>query len=285
MGDKETEFGTVRAMRRALAGLLGLIFLSGAGRAAEPGWQAPRDVTFIAGVDGSSQRYVVLLPVDFEASKPVDLLVALHGHGSDRWQFVNSPRDECRGLRDVAARRRMIFVAPDYRARTSWMGPKAEADVVQILDELRAKYRIGHTIVAGGSMGATSALTFAALHPKRVDGVIALNGTANHVEYERFQDAIAESFGGTKQKVPGEYRRRSAEYHAEALTMPIAFTVGGRDMSVPPESVRRLFAKLREQGRPVHLIDRPEGGHSTNYADTVAAAEFVVEATGNRGKH
>jgi hypothetical protein len=25
----------------------------------------------------------------------------------------------------------MIFVSPDYRAKTSWMGPKAEADMVQ----------------------------------------------------------------------------------------------------------------------------------------------------------
>ena len=30
-------------------------------------------------------------------------LIALHGHGSDRWQYIKDPRDECRVARDVAA--------------------------------------------------------------------------------------------------------------------------------------------------------------------------------------
>jgi len=249
-----------------------------AAQAADTPWQEPVDVEFTARVDGSTQRYVLMLPKAFEAGKPIDLLVALHGHGSDRWQFVQKDRDECRGLRDAAARHGMIFVSPDYRAKTSWMGPKAEADVLQILDELREKYPIRYALVCGGSMGASSALTLAGLHPERVDGVVALNGTANHVEYQNFQDAIAQSFGGSKKQVPQEYERRSAELQADRLTMPMAATVGGRDKSVPPDSVRRLFAKLQQQGRRVRLIDRPEGGHSTNYADTLAAVEFVVQA-------
>ena len=250
--------------------------------AADTAWQEPVDVEFTARVDGSKQRYVLMTPAGFDAGKPVDIVLALHGHGSDRWQFVRQPRDECRGLRDVAARYGMLFIAPDYRAKTSWMGPKAEADVLQILDEVRRQYRVRHTLVAGGSMGGTAALTFAALHPDRVDGVVALNGTANLVEYRGFQAAIAESFGGTKEAIPAEYKQRSAELRSEQLTMPMAATVGGRDRSVPPESVRRLFETLRRQARTVRLIDRPEGGHSTNYADTVEATEFVVKAV--RGK-
>lgn len=250
-----------------------------AAEAADPGWQEPVDMAFTARCDQTTQRYVLMLPHNLDPSRPVDLLIALHGHGSDRWQFVRSDRDECRALRDAAARYGMIFVAPDYRARTSWMGPQAEADVLLILDEMQAKYPIRHTLVCGASMGGSSALTFAALHPDRVDGVVAINATANHVEYENFQDAIARSFGGTKTEVPEEYRRRSAELRADGLTMPMAATVGGHDTSVPPQSVRRLFGKLKAQGRPVLLIDRPSGGHATNYADTMAAACFVIERT------
>ena len=110
-------------------------------------------------------------------------------------------------------------------------------------------------------MGASSALTLAGLHPERVDGVVALNGTANHVEYQRFQDAIAQSFGGTKAEVPEEYRRRSAELNAERLTMPMAATVGGRDKSVPPDSVRRLFGKLAAAG-PARAADRSARGRA-----------------------
>jgi len=178
----------------------------------------------------------------------------------------------------VAAKYGMVFVSPDYRAKTSWMGPLAEADVLQIIRAVRDRYRIDKVFLAGGSMGATSALTFTALHPDLVDGVVACNGLANHLEYGNFQDAIAASFGGSKRQVPLEYKRRSAEYYPEAFTMPVAFTTGGQDRSVPPDSVTRLANVLQKLDRRLLLIHRPEGGHSTTVPDATAALEFVVQA-------
>lgn len=234
------------------------------------------DIVFRAKLDGSEQRYIRILPADFDDDAPHDLLIALHGHGSDRRQFAENKRDECRAARDVAATHAMIYISPDYRATTSWMGPAAEADMVQIIKELKEQFNVRRVIVAGGSMGGSSCLTFAALHPELVDGVVSMNGTANHVEYANFQDAIAKSFGGSKAEKPDEYRRRSAELQLERLTMPIACTTGGLDRSVPPDSVLRMIEGLKKLGRPVLSIHRPQGGHSTNYADAVAAFEFVV---------
>ena len=239
-------------------------------RAAEP-----VDLAFTADCDGSTERVVELLPPDFDTAAPHDLLIALHGHGADRWQFIREARDECRGTREAAARHGAILLSPDYRAPTSWMGPKAEADLVQIIAAAKERHRIGRVFVSGGSMGGTGALTFAALHPDLVDGVCSLNGTANLVDYERFLEAIAASFGGTKEEVPEEYRKRSAELHAEALVMPVALTTGGRDEIVPPESVLRLHDSLTTLGRPVLLLHRPERGHDTDLADTTAALDFL----------
>jgi dipeptidyl aminopeptidase/acylaminoacyl peptidase len=255
--------------------LLGLGFasLTAVSRAAEPTIQ---DVAFRAELDDREERYVLMLPADFDSRQPHDLLLALHGHGSDRWQFVKQPRDECRAARDVAAKHRLIFISPDYRAATSWMGPAAEADVVQIVAAAKRQFTVRRVIVSGGSMGGTASLTFAALHPELVDGVVAMNGTANLVEYENFQDAIRQSYGGTKAEVPDEYRRRSAELWPDRLTMPIACTTGGQDRAVPPDSVVRLMSLLKQQGRPVLHLHRPTGGHSTNYADAVEAYEFVL---------
>jgi pimeloyl-ACP methyl ester carboxylesterase len=236
----------------------------------------PRDITFTAKADGSTQRYVELLPPGFNAAESHDVLLAFHGHGSDRWQFIRDARGECRGSRDVAARFGMIFVSPDYRAKTSWMGPLAEADTMQIITELRQRHKVGRVFLVGGSMGGTSVLTFAALHPELVAGVCSLNGTANHVEYDKFQDAIAASFGGTKAQVPEEYKKRSAELWPEKFTMPVAFTTGGKDTAVPPQSVLRLASKLEQAGHKTLLIHREAGGHATDYADTVAALEFVL---------
>ena len=62
--------------------------------------------------------------------------------------------------------------------------------------------------------------------------------------------------------------------------MPVAFTVGGKDTVVSPDSVRRLYAKLQQiNKRDVLMIDRPDKGHATDYGDTVASLEFVIEAT------
>jgi pimeloyl-ACP methyl ester carboxylesterase len=243
----------------------------------------PQDIVFTARFDGSEQRYVLSLPAQFRPSQHRDLLIALHGHGSDRWQFMKPSRDETRAVLDTAARFGMILLAPDYRARTSWMGPAAEADVVQIISEMKGRFPARRVLLCGASMGGSAALTFATLHPDLVDGVLAMNATANHLEYENFQDAIAASFGGRKQAVPEEYKKRSAEYWPERLTMPVAITTGGQDRSVPPESVLRLGEVLRKIDRKVLIIHRPEIGHTTTYADAVKALEWLLEVSTAKG--
>ncbi|MBP85959.1 MAG: alpha/beta hydrolase [Planctomycetaceae bacterium] len=232
-----------------------------------PGFATVEDRTFIAKFDGSEQKYVIMTPHGFAPDQSVSLLIALHGHGSDRWQFVRQPRGECRGARDVAADNKMLLISPDYRAKTSWMGPAAEADVLQIIQTLKQRFEVEHVILCGGSMGGTGALTFTALHPDMINAVVSLNGTANLVEYERFQDAIAKSFGGSKKQVPDEYRKRSAEFFQNRFTMPFAATTGGKDNIVPPASVLRLIGSAREHNPNVLSLHRTDGEHSTSYEE------------------
>jgi dipeptidyl aminopeptidase/acylaminoacyl peptidase len=240
---------------------------------------SPREVSFRSLLDDSEQLYVELLPEAFDEKAEHHLLIALHGHGADRWQYATDPRDECRAARDVAALYNMIYVSPDYRATTSWMGSAAEVDLLQIIQELRAKYEIGKVVLVGGSMGGSSALTFTALHPHLIAGVCSQNPMVNHLEFAGFQEAISESFGGSKRDIPKEYKRRSAEYWPERLTMPVGVTTGGKDDIVPPDSALRLVHVLTEMGRPVFLIHREETAHETDYADTAACLEFVLKAS------
>ncbi|MCX6917548.1 MAG: prolyl oligopeptidase family serine peptidase, partial [Verrucomicrobia bacterium] len=232
------------------------------------GASEPRDVSFVAAQDGTEQRYVLVLPEAHDSARPHDVLLCLHGHGSDRWQFVRAERGEARAARDIAARYSMILVSPDYRTKTSWMGPAAEADLVQIIGELKKQYAVRSVVVSGGSMGAASALTFAALHPELADGVVALNGHANHLEYTNFQEAIQIAFGGTKQTLPQEYRKRSAEFFTERFTMPVAITAGGKDTTVPPDSVMRLGRAVQKHNPAVHLDLNPDISHSDGNANT-----------------
>lgn len=234
------------------------------------------DIEFIADADNTSQRYVEKLPEPWDSAESHHVLIALHGHGSDRWQCPRDPRDECRAIRDVARRLGLILVSPDYRGLTSWMGPLAERDLIQIIRELRQRHRVGKLFICGGSMGGTSALIFTVLHPELVDGVCALNPAANMLEYANFQDAIAASYGGDKQTKPEEYRRRSPEFFPDRFAMLLAITTGGLDTVVPPESALRLAQKVQAFNPAVLVIHRPGIGHLTDYKDTTAALEFVV---------
>ena len=235
------------------------------------------DVTFTADHDNTEQKYMLILPENFISGEPHDLLIALHGHGSDRRQVIENPRDECRGMREIAAEYDMILVSPDYRATTSWMGPAAEADLVQIIVQLKEKYKVKRVFLCGGSMGGTSALAFAAMHPELIDGVAAMNPTANLLEYENFQDAIAESFGGTKTEIPLEYKNRSAEYWPERFTMPVGITASGKDDVVPPQSAMRLAKILKQLHRDILLVYREHAGHDTNIEDTKTILKFVID--------
>ena len=236
-----------------------------------------KDIRFIATADNTSQYYVELLPERFDNKNEYDIIIGLHGHGADRWQFATDKRSECIAFRNFAANYQMIAISPDYRARTSWMGPAAEKDMIQIISELKRRHRVNRVFLIGGSMDGASALTFAALHPELIDGAVAMNGHANHFEFEHFQEAISASFGGNKKTVPEEYKKRSPEYWPEKLTMPVAFTVGRKDTIVPPASVIRLAKVLQTFERSVLLNVDEAGGHETNYKDAYNAMEFILK--------
>ena len=264
---------------KAAAAIAGVL-LWGVLMAAAPAPENPnlQDISFVAEVDKTPQQYMMILPEGFKPDQPHDLLVAMHGHGSDRKQFAMDTRSECKASRDVAAKHAMIYVCPDYRGTASWMSPKAEADVAQIIGDLKKKYRVGKVFVTGGSMGGVACLAFAARRPELVDGVASMNGCANLLEYnvDTFVKAIARSYGGTKREIPQVWKDRSAEYWPERLTMPVAMTAGGKDTAVPPESVVRLAGILKQLERPVLLVYRENGGHSTSYEDATTILEFVI---------
>ena len=221
--------------------------------------------TFVATSDGSRQKYVELAPEPFEPG--AGALIALHGHGSDRLQFVDDPRGECRAAREAALERGLLYVSPDYRGKTSWMGPAAEADVLDLLETLRRERGVDKFYFCGGSMGGTSALTFAVRHPAFVAGVVAFNPLADHLSYGNFQDAIAASFGGDKTTARDEYYRRSAINYPERFTMPVSITVGGADTSVPPDSARELAKKIGFRRPDLLYFDEVKArGHETDYA-------------------
>jgi pimeloyl-ACP methyl ester carboxylesterase len=243
--------------------------------------QETKEMKFTATVDSTTQLYVQILPAGFDPSRYHDVMIALHGAGSDRWQFAADTRDECRAARDEAAKHAMIYISPDYRG-TSFMGIKAEADVLQIIEETKAKYRVSSVFITGASMGGMGCLTFTVLHPDLIAGVASMNGTGNFFEWPGFDFApLVESFGGTSTQVPDEYRKRSAEFWPEKFTMPIGIATSGQDNIVPPQSVLRMADTLQKLGKTVRLVYEPTFGHVTNYTDAMIILDFMVDSAEN----
>jgi len=241
--------------------------------------QVTTEVAFTAQVDGTTQYYVQLVAPTFDTSKVHDVLIALHGAGFDRWQFATDQRDECRAARAAAASRGMIYISPDYRAPTSFMGIKADADVVQIIRDLRAKYHVGRVFICGASMGGGGCLTFTAVHPDLVSGVASMNGIVNYFEWPGGDwGPIVESFGGTMQQVPDEYRKRSAEFWPGRFTMPVGLAVSANDNVCPPAAVLRFAQALRDSGKSVLLLNDPSAGHATVFANAKAVLDFAIDS-------
>lgn len=221
---------------------------------AEPG--KPREVTFTAALDGSTQRYVEMLPKEYKPGETYHLLLVLHGAGGDGWEYFRHPNPQCKATRDLAAAHQIVMVGPDYRGGGSWMNAAAEADVVQIIREVRARYKIGKVIVAGASMGGASSLTFTALHPDLVDGLVSQCGRIDLEELnKRGMKALPE----------------------KVFSMPTALWTGGKDTAVPPQSVMRLAEKLKESNPKLLHLHRPNWGHTPNYEDTIEVHEFVFK--------
>lgn len=236
-------------------------------------WQ---EVSFVAKCDETEQKYGILLPGNFEHDRRYDLFMMFHGMSGDRWQLFDlSHHGPSQAIFEVAEENGLIVVTPDYRI-DQWMGPKGEADSLQIMVELKRKYRINKVFIAGGSMGGSAVLTLAVRHPYLFDGVVSINGTANYLEYENYQEYIQKGFGGTKAEVPLEYKNRSAEYWPERFIQPVGMVVGSDDTAVPPHSVARLANVLKKTNRKVMFISRDNIGHGARYEDTRTLLEFVL---------
>ncbi|MHB9132983.1 MAG: alpha/beta hydrolase family protein [Armatimonadota bacterium] len=230
--------------------------------------------SFTAQVDGSRQTYLLLMPPQIETAET--LVVCFHGHGSHQEQFLTPViyDDRLGELVRFSQARNLLYAALEYRGN-SWMGPLAEADTRQVIAELREEFQPKRVVLVGGSMGGTSVLIYAALHPEGIDGVVSLcPATDTEAFYHEaltgplpeLSHAIQASYGGTPEEVPEEYHRRSSRRHADRLTMPLMISHGDADALIPVSHSRALVKRLTDIGAPVQYTEIPGGDHDAPIA-------------------
>jgi len=201
---------------------------------------------FSSSFDESPQTF---LEKDFCQTEPNgERLVFIYLHGAQSHQEQGMTAGIYSGAferwGEELARRSAVYICPDYRGN-SWMGPAAEADLQDIIRIVNQRYPGRRLILAGGSMGGTSALIFASRFPKAVDGVIALCPATDPVEFfnslpNRFLESygLIESYGGSPEEFPGVYSDRTSRDRADALAaLPVAIVHGSSDAIISVEHV------------------------------------------------
>jgi len=199
-------------------------------------------------------------------------LVMIHGHGSHGDQLYTRPDLQQVWLPHF---RKLGFgiLTPNLRGN-AWMGPAAAHDLHDLLAFMRGECGARQFLFVSGSMGGTSNLIYAVLHPQEVAGVVALCPATDLTSYyawcrerntgviKEIADAIEHSYGGPPAAQAKTYEAHSALKNAQLLTMPLYVAHGAADATIPVSQSRRLATAMADR-KDFTYIEMPEGHHDS----------------------
>lgn len=234
----------------------------------------PRRETFTCTLDGSLWPYLV----QDAPGEPQAILLSLHGHYGDETQMMTEgDYDDAFGkLRRECLWRDWAYVCAWYGGN-SWMGPVAEAGMVDLIEVLRQRWPDVPVYLQGGSMGGTSVLILALRQPQLFAGVTARCPAADIAAYydwalaradenptlRNVTDAIRIHYTMDGHDLQEELSARSVLRHAELVTMPVNLCHGESDALIPVAWTRQLAARLQALGWKVEYEEIPGGEHDS----------------------
>ncbi len=215
----------------------------------------------------------VILPGSVRSGRRMICSWVLHGHGSIGGS-ISQRAGRMPGGEGHGGRAGMILVSPGLQGETSWMGPKAEADVLQILDKLKADYRIGKTVLAEARWGLPFDVdvcrqrTRAACRRPGGDERHGQPPGAWRTSRRRFASRSA----AARRKSPWNTQKNRMLNTCRAAQLDADRSTTEAKTNRAPDSVVRLAAVPKSLQPNVLLIHWPEGGYSTDYEDLQGGA-------------
>ena len=230
-------------------------------------------VDYVSDVDGSTQTFSIYLPDDYDPSGSFPLSIHGYGYGgSASLSFPTSFADE----------NDWILVNYDGRHHLQYDGV-AEADLLQILDELEAELAVDPTRVyfEGYSMGSTGSMRMGFRHPDRF---AAVAGGAGFLDYDYWYERWYAQYSGTflTDFSGPEWRRALLEEASvvdiaeNALHLPSYFVAGTADTVNRPENAINLDSRLVELGYDHTFVLVPGGGHGAGWSQSAALDYFLT---------
>lgn len=165
---------------------LTLAFLGSSYGAEPPRGPADLSLTFTSPFDGSDQPYRLYLPSAYDGSRPLPLLVALHGTGGDHTKYFDHETYHRGIYKSEAEKRGIVVLCPngaDAQGRpTEWRGV-GELHVLAALDDVRRRFRIDpdRIVCTGQSMGGTGTTYLCCRYPDLFAAGIPLASTYGHI--------------------------------------------------------------------------------------------------------
>jgi predicted peptidase len=127
--------------------------------------------------DGSTMRYGLSVPGDYDAARPRPLVLALHPGGSGPYYGDGFLRSIfLPGLREMAP----IMIAPDVPGR-AWTEPRAEQAVMALVTAIIGEFAIDtrRVLVVGFSLGGAGTWYLSARRANRFTAAIVMAGRSD----------------------------------------------------------------------------------------------------------
>ena len=235
-------------------------------------------LTYKSGVDGLEDWALVNPPAEGKT-----WVVMIHGHGAHGDQIYTRP--DLRDLWYPALRKHGLGVLSPNLRDNAWMSPAAAQDLHDMLNYMRKEHGATKFYLISGSMGGTSNLIYACLHPEDIAGVAALCSATDLTSYypwcrehnEGIADAIEHSYGTTPKKNPKLFAKHSAVENAKKLTMPVYVVHGTADGVIPVSQPRKFAAAMGDASNFVY-VEIADGGHDSPLGEkSLEALEWVLK--------
>jgi predicted esterase len=185
---------------------------------------------YLSKADQTLQPYRVLIPTQYDGSKPMPLLVALHGMGGDENGMFDGYHE---ALKVEAQRVGFIVACPKGREPTSMYRGTAEQDVMDVIAEVRRDYKVdpSRIYLMGHSMGGYGTWSVAMDHPELFAAIGPISGGGNAAGMEKIK------------------------------SIPEYVVHGDDDRTVNVSQSRTMVAAGKKIGAPITYVEVPGGSH------------------------
>ncbi len=182
---------------------------------------------FYSRVDGSLQPYTVFVPANYDGHQAKPLVILLHGSGGDQWEIPQAAANLdghsvfAGALEEKPSEPNCLLCAPLARGPSAYLHV-AEADILQMLDEIERDYRVDtrRIYATGWSMGGEAAYLLASRFPQRLAAIMPIAGSTDTALIANARHVACWNFHGLGDMDVGTGYRNVAENAYRSLGLP-----------------------------------------------------------------